>query len=800
MKKLLLFISVLFFSFSILACTNNTTTDTIPTNSTEQIDKQIEVSKENIEIALGSEYILEYELNFEPLGSEAITFSSSNEEVATVDNLGKVKAIDYGESVITISYLNEAEAQIRVLVNQYYEIVLPNKLTLALEEDLNLTGAMINIYNINHSFVESIPIEPEFIIDDKKGESGSVLVELTYNDVNLSFEIYRLSEKQSNIRFDDFIYLNQEIIVGERLDFALMKADVDLLKMSLDNVYDYEEINIYALIDTPSEKLDKIFAFWYQDFQERLTNVTINPNLRLEGKVNDLADDYDYFVGFREEGNPHYRLRYLPEESGVHQVTVVVEVDGIQIQTFTKDFTVSEEVKDNYRGFVRIDSSNNQNFIFDNGETYLPVGQNVAWYSSVERKHYDYKAWFEKMGEVGMNYSRVWMAAWGFSPFWDDIYNFDERQTNLYSLDKTIEMAEVEDIYIQLCILHHGMFSSDVNPMWPDAQNTWYVNKYGSNPYAEVIADSGLFFTNQEIKENFKNQLKYIVARYGFSDKIMSFELFNEVDWIETYNVSDGLFWHQEMADYLKSIDTNKHLLTTSLNNQSIYANNYKVFNLNSIDFVNVHHYGIYNHVDYLPSRQYTTRNLFNKPVLYSEIGYSGMGGEDQYQVDPNNVTLHQGLWAGALGGGAGSGMHWWWESWTETYDVYSSYQGLATFAKELDLTGDDQVKVNSEVDNYDLLNINSISTGYMGYQYQDRIYLYVYDKSYNLHNQTVAAKSALQLTAYNLLSGTYSLTCYDTITGEIIASSEIIVSQDNVNLSLPSFTRDIAVILEINN
>ncbi len=114
------------------------------------------------------------------------------------------------------------------------------------------------------------------------------------------------------------------------------------------------------------------------------------------------------------------------------------------------------------------------------------------------------------------------MAAWGFSIFWDDVYDYDTRQGNMNSLDETLELAAENGIYVQLCLLHHGMFSAEVNPMWPNSTNSWYIDKYGANPYAELLANPGLFFTSDLGKMTFKNQLDYIVARWGYSDHILA--------------------------------------------------------------------------------------------------------------------------------------------------------------------------------------------------------------------------------------------------------------------------------------
>jgi hypothetical protein len=55
-------------------------------------------------------------------------------------------------------------------------------------------------------------------------------------------------------------------------------------------------------------------------------------------------------------------------------------------------------------GFIRIDPKSPKRFTFDNGQRYFPIGHNVGWDEQT--------LIFPKMGAVGENWSRVWMAHW----------------------------------------------------------------------------------------------------------------------------------------------------------------------------------------------------------------------------------------------------------------------------------------------------------------------------------------------------------------------------------------------------
>lgn len=788
MKKFLSIFCLLILSFSFLGCEQSTTT----------LEPVLSLSESAITMAEGGKYLIEYELNFENTDGTLITFQSDNEEVAVVSALGEITAVDAGVAIITVAFGDTLFETLEVAVSDDYVITSPLKTVYKSGETLNLAGATLKIYDANDELMETIRVTTEMIVSYDSEKTGSQLVTFSYQGVTYGFEIYILNPKQAVSLFDDFIVLNDTNLMGEKIEFALFKSNLVEFLDAVDNVYDYGEVNIYGLFRSPSGKTMKVSAFWYQDFKEQTISTTIDPTKNLEGKVNDLDDDYDLILSYIRQADPQYRLRFLADEVGTYDCTLIIEVDDEVIQTFEKQFTVEENPESTYRGTIQVDPVNKSHFVYSEGGTYIPVGQNVAWYSSKERRYYDYKSWFPKMGEVGMNYARVWMSAWGYSIFWDDVYNYDTRQTNMKSLDHTIDLAEENDIYIQLCFLHHGMFSATVNPMWPNTINTWYIQKYGTNPYSEYFENSGLFFTQTEAKNSFKNQLNYIVARWGYSDHIMSWELFNEVDWIETYTATAGTAWHEEMAFYLDSIDPYGHMVTTSVKSDSFLSNIYQVFALDEIDYVNVHSYGIYNHCSTLPTKQNNGFEVFNKPILYDEVGYSGNGGADQYQKDPNNVTLHQELWAGALGNGAGTAMNWWWESWIETYDCYSAYQGIAIYADKMNLVGSSVRVIAANDGGYDDAQMSNASVEYMGYIVDNRVYAYLYDKYYALNNQTVSSKSNVIFTVPNIANGVYTVSFYNTVTGALVSTSNQTLSvSGNLSVTLPTFTADIAVIIE---
>ncbi|MFA5006515.1 MAG: Ig-like domain-containing protein [Candidatus Izemoplasmatales bacterium] len=722
----------------------------------------------------------------------AVTFVSSDETVAAVTAEGLVTGVAPGSATITVRS-GDASDTCEVVVIGSYVLTAPKKSIYSLGDELSLRGGSIAVYDAHGTLIETVLLDPEMIVAWDADAAGEQIVVLSYAGIEIGFPVLVLSAKQAECRFDDFILLTEAPTSGERIEFAFTKADVDALLSAVDNVYDYAEIDLYAYVEAPSGDVKKVSAFWFQDYREVTLGTIVNRNNNLEGTVTVLPDDVAIVLGFVAENDPQYRLRYLTGETGAFSAEVYVKVDGAVVQTFEKTFDVSADPASDYRGTIIVDEGNGRHFAFSEGGTYVPVGQNVAWYTSKDRRYYDYAGWFGKMGDVGMNYARVWMAAWGFSIYWGDVYDYGPRQSAMKSLDATLDLAAENGIYVQLCILHHGMFSETVNPMWPNDENSWYTDKYGANPYAEYLDEPGEFFTSELGRSTFRNQLAYIVARWGYSDHIMAWELFNEVDWIEQYSAVAGNAWHGEMADHLKAIDPYGHLVTTSLKGESFLSSTFNVFKLASIDYVNVHSYGIYDHVETLPVRQKNAFLVFGKPILYDEVGYSGNGGAAQMAADPGNVTLHQELWGGMMGGGAGTGMNWWWESWIHPSDAYPVFAGAAAFAADMDLAGSRYGFLDAAG-----ASVSSAACAILGYHLGDRAYAYVYDRSYDLATPVVANKNGVVLTIPGLDAGSYAIRAYDAETGAIMLSATLQVGAGGtLATTLPAFAADIAVAVE---
>ncbi|MGZ4001782.1 MAG: hypothetical protein ACXVIY_14175, partial [Mucilaginibacter sp.] len=159
----------------------------------------------------------------------------------------------------------------------------------------------------------------------------------------------------------------------------------------------------------------------------------------------------------------------------------------------------------------------------------------------------------------------------------------------------------------------------------------------------------------------YKNKLRYIVARWGYSTSIAAFEFFNEID-NAAFNGADSVLiphhyiteWHDEMSRYLKDIDPYGHLVTTSVSHRDITG-------LNSIAYIDFNQKHIYKHTEKIPGIYQGYINMFGRPYVVGEFGYRWEDDDPKYAKEAD-YDYKRGLWYGMFSPCPILPMSWWWE------------------------------------------------------------------------------------------------------------------------------------------
>jgi hypothetical protein len=443
------------------------------------------------------------------------------------------------------------------------------------------------------------------------------------------------------------------------------------LDMVYSNPFDPDIVDIRAEITGPDEVVCEVPAFFYRDYEV----YDVNPER------------------YRNPGPEQWMFRFSPSEAGPYSYDIVVYENGAMALR-EEQAGMFECIDSANKGFIRRDGLDPACLRYDNGQPYLPIGHNVCWTSNGLGT---FESNFQQMGVVGENWTRVWMTHFYNCSIleWRSDYSSYYQNLGRYSLqiaqrlDAMVEAAEQQGIGLQLVLQHHGQFSSTVNPNWDE--NPYNI---ANAAYGGFLSHPEDFFTDAQARKLTRNKYRYIIARWGYSPAILAWELWNEVQFTDGWSLNRDsvIAWHQEMADYIRSIDSHRHLITTS-SNESGFAS---IWNHDTIDVVQVHHYGT-PVIEPFKTATLELAQTYHKPVIIGEFGAGSVNGMNSETSIPDlpepyktqmleGLVLHNGIWSAFFA--KGSAHLWWWDTYIEAYGMYDIFAPLAIYAEGEDLAG----------------------------------------------------------------------------------------------------------------
>lgn len=383
-----------------------------------------------------------------------------------------------------------------------------------------------------------------------------------------------------------------------------------------------------------------------------------------------------YFTEFPDAGAPTpimapawvWRVRIAPDRPGKWTLTVTAKDRSGTATSQTVPLTVTSSKR---RGFLVRTPESKRYFAYSNGAPAFLVGYNVCW--SGKDGLNDYRKWFPKLAAAGGNFARLWMA---FQPMETKELGLGRySQTSLWHFDNILELAQKHNLVCMLAFMTYGELATGGyfnEGRWPDSP----YNARNGGPVPEDKPDE--FFTNPEAKKLYKRRLRYLVARYAAFRSLGFWEFWNEKDAPPA--------WLDEMATYVRSLDPYRHPITNSYSTTGPDD----AWKLGTMDLTQTHRYGDEGSVlDIAPLVWTDSRahDKFKKPHLLGEFGVSWRGPDSQFDPKLTATNWHNGLWAGAMSGAAGTSMLWWWDSYVEPKNLYATLTGISLFAREIPWT-----------------------------------------------------------------------------------------------------------------
>ena len=567
--------------------------------------------------------------------------------------------------------------------------------------------------------------------------------------------------------------------------YETLELGVELPK-TYKNPYDSAAVEVNAVIKHDGGE-ETVPMFWYEDYERSLV-----------GGVEKLT----------ETGRAFWMLRYLPKSAGEYRISVSVKENGKKKYT---DKVASVSVSaGNADGYLRV-AADKTHLEFDNGEAFNGVGHNLCGWEFAGGDNmagtYDYDRWLNELATNGANLVQFdlcegdnleWTRRDGELPYsegYGGVRRFNPQTA--WKTDYKVKSCESLGIYFRFSLYHWEDFDNEGDNNFPD----WGWNR---NPYnsanggpADNVTE---FFETEESRAATKNYFRYCVARWGYSPNLVMWELWNEADAPEVvwaagdsyYNqkqlVSD---WHREMAEYIKSLDVNKHLVTTSFANA---GNGDEVWKLDCIDVTTFHRYtmyndgteGTFNGVKALYLLVNSRLGTYGKPVIAGEFALSP-AGDIQRENDKAGIGFHNQIWASVFAGSFGTAMHWNWDSYLDRNDLYYHYKPLSDFLRYEDLRG---AKTENNIMTEEEALYMSMTAGGKGYIWvKDRNYDY-YQVLNGYQPKTVSGASV----TLKMADGAYKAEFFDTYTGAKLSEADLTAANGSLNVAVPDFVKDVAV------
>lgn len=431
---------------------------------------------------------------------------------------------------------------------------------------------------------------------------------------------------------------------------------------SFDNPFDPGEIEVKGRFVSPAGRAVTAPGFYYQPYRE------IEPALP------------DRTPLLTPAGPACWKVRFSPPASGTWRYQVIArDRTGVARSAWGSFRAVPG--KDG--GFVWV-APGGRYFRLDSGAPFFAVGQNVQQDWSNFRH-------LQLLADNGCNAARVWLCHWFWlewtppaePPAWCPPGHYLRayegagryNQQVAWLVDQTLDRSAAAGLYLMVCFGH----SAELSPGELSPYDDWRGSPYNA-ANGGPLATPQDFWTSVAARRLYRQRLRYIVARWGYSSHIWAWELWNEQGAATPAMVA----WHREMADYLHRLDPNRHLVTTSTWTSEPSAFD-AVWRLPQLDFTQTHNYL---RPESIRLRTQAALAAYPRPHIVGEAGGPApSGGESATPdtVDPAGIDFHNCLWSAALAGAAGGALPWWWRGRIEPNRLGYHYRALANFARQVD-------------------------------------------------------------------------------------------------------------------
>ena len=342
------------------------------------------------------------------------------------------------------------------------------------------------------------------------------------------------------------------------------------------------------------------------------------------------------------ETDHQFRIRYAPANLGEYTVHLSVLINN-QLEYIT-DEVLFKVVGSNFKGFVTLNDTTQ--YLERDGKTIIPTGANLPFPSNKNNLMYsldkdetlDLAAWEEYSRMVkdyvlaGGEYFRFFMHPSSTDIEFEEVGYYQDRQNFAWEMDNIISICEQNNTLIQFNLMYHSYFMKlgdyyqfkyDYANYWADPAAWPYKDPNFPSGYSKLlnsVTPSDMFLREKGMRY-LKERTRYVMARWGYSTSISSFELLCEPWHInENTHVGESPYnelsakgdtarkavyeYHKQIGSYIKdTIKYNNHLLSAvgrfPVGKTAIYSHSTdevpgfidSTWYLDNIDFISISYY-----------------------------------------------------------------------------------------------------------------------------------------------------------------------------------------------------------------
>ena len=399
-----------------------------------------------------------------------------------------------------------------------------------------------------------------------------------------------------------------------------------------------------------------------------------------------------------------WKARLTPQEVGEYSFRAIYSERGKAVTT-SRERSLECIPSDN-KGILH--PNDNWTLRFDDGTLFRGIGENICWesrqsddskfFSDLHEQHerFSYDRMIPYFAANGGNFVRMWMCPWNFPIDRGEGFNntryvptdFFINESAAHRLDYTLDLAQNNGVYVMLCL---GSGNQRTNEA---------------------------FFRDDTPKTLYRNYLRYIVARWGYSPAVGMWEFFNEIDNIQFRNRPDPIAaslitgWHAEMSHYLKGLDPFGHIVTTSISHRDVDG-------LNSVPDIDINQKHIYRATSSIPENLQRYTREFSKPYIIGEFGFEWDWNRNFNDFAPDmDADFKRGLWYGIFNPTPVTPMSWWWEFFDE--------RGLVPYFKCVRMVSDMMLEVGKG--SFQPLKVEVKDADAYAVKCGDTVFLYVFN------------------------------------------------------------------------